>query len=140
MTNLARKITEKQDVSSLLSQITVYREKTLHLQAHSDLLSLLFAFNHQSYARYLTQHHVELTNLSITKPEAYSDLEAVSLGASFSGNKFSIIPGDLVTEVTIKRQVKVRDGPMRAGYITSINAENNFILHSHILAKIRKER
>ena len=41
-----------QDVSSLLSQITTYRGKNirLHLQAHSDLLPLLFAFNQQNYA------------------------------------------------------------------------------------------
>ena len=38
-----------QDVSLLLSQITAYREETsLHLQAHSDLLPLLFAFNHKN--------------------------------------------------------------------------------------------
>ena len=50
----------------------------LHLQAHSDLLPLLFAFSHQNYVRYLTQHHVELTNLSFTKPQAFSDLEVLA--------------------------------------------------------------
>ena len=76
----------------------------LHLQAHSDLLRVLFAFSHQNYTRYLNQYHVELTNLSITKPQAFSGLETFDLGASLSGNKFSTIPGDLVTEVTIKSQ------------------------------------
>ena len=109
------------------------------MQAHSDLLPLLFAFNHQNYARYLTQHHVELTNLSIAKPQAFSDLETIGLGASLSGNTFSTIPGDLVTKVAINRQVKVRGGPMGGRYSTSINAENDFILNSHVLAKLRKE-
>ena len=109
------------------------------MQAHSDLLPLLFAFNHQNYAQYLTQHHVELTNLSIAKPQAFSDLETIGLGASLSGNTFSTIPGDLVTKVAINRQVKVRGGPMGGRYSTSINAENDFILNSHVLAKLRKE-
>ena len=103
----------------------------LHLQAHSYLLLLLFSFNHQNYARYLTtQHHVEWTSLSITKPQAFSDLETFSLGPSLNGNKYSTIPGGLVTEVTINRVVKVRGGPMRGGYSTAINAENDFILNS----------
>ena len=33
---------------------------------------------HQNYVRYLTQHHAELTNLSFTKPQAFSDLEIFS--------------------------------------------------------------
>ena len=86
-----------QEVSLLLLfAITAYREKNirLHLQAHSDPLSLLFAFRHQNYIRYLTQHHVELTNSSLTKPQAFSDLETFGPGGSVSRNKFSSIPGD----------------------------------------------
>ena len=52
---------------------------------------------------------------------------------------FFTIPGDLVTEVTINREVKVRGGPMRGGYSTSFDAENDFVLNSHILAKLLKE-
>ena len=40
----------------------------LHLQAHSDLLPLLFSFSDQNYVQYLTQDHVKLTNLLSTKP------------------------------------------------------------------------
>ena len=57
---------------------------------YSDLLPFLFAFRHQNYVRYLTQHHVELTNLSLTKPQAFSDLETFGPGASLSGNKFQL--------------------------------------------------
>ena len=46
----------------------------LHLQAHSDLLPLLFTL-YQNYARCLTQYHVELANLSIAKPHTFSDLK-----------------------------------------------------------------
>ena len=89
MANLERKITKKQWHSgkvgcwlhqrSFLVIIWDYRIQgknvRLHLQTHSNLLPLLFAFSHQNYVRYLTQHHVELTNLSFTKPHAFSDLE-----------------------------------------------------------------
>ena len=90
-----------QENSLLLFEITAYREKNIkiHLLAHSDLLALSFAFNHQNYVQCLTQHHVELPNLSFTKPQAFSDLEIFDPGDSLSGNKFSTIPGDLVTEV-----------------------------------------
>ena len=49
------------------------------------------------------------------------------------------IPGDLVNEETINREVIVRGGPMSGGYSTSVDAENDFILNSHILARLRKE-
>ena len=52
---------------------------------------------------------------------------------------FFTIQGDLVTEVTISRTVKVRGGPMRGGYSTSFDAENDFVLNSQILAELRKE-
>ena len=68
-----------------------------------------------------------------------SDLKILVLGASFSRNKFLTIPRDLVNEETINREVIVRDGPMRGGYSTSIDAENDLILNSHILAKLKKE-
>ena len=89
MANLARKITKKQWHSgkvgcwlhprSFLVIIWDYRLQgkniRLHLQAHSDLLPLSFAWSHQNYVRYLTQYDIELTNLSFTKPPAFSDLE-----------------------------------------------------------------
>ena len=49
------------------------------------------------------------------------------------------IPEDLVNEKTINREVNVRGGPMSGGYSAVIDAENDFILNSHILAKLRKE-
>ena len=49
------------------------------------------------------------------------------------------IPGYLVNEETIKSEAIVRSGPMSGGYSTSIDAENDFTLNSHILVKLRKE-
>ena len=125
MANLASKITKKQWHSGkvgswLYSKSFLIR---LHSQAHSD---------------FLPQHHVELTNLSFTKPQAFSDLETSSPGDGLSGNKSSTIPGDLVTQVAINRDVKIMGDPMRGGHSASINAENDFIRNSHMLAKLKK--
>ena len=76
---------------------------------------------------------------SIAKPQAFPDLKILVFGTSLSRNKFLTIPGDLVNEEAINREVIVRGGPMSGGYSTSIDAENDFILNSHILAKLRKE-
>ena len=75
----------------------------------------------------------------IAKPQAFPDLKILVLGASLSRNKFLTVPEDLVNEETINREVIVRGGPMSGGYSTSIDAENDFILNSHMLAKLRKE-
>ena len=66
-------------------------------------------------------------------------MKTFGLGASLRGNSFSTVPGDLVNEVIINREIQVRGGPMRGGYSTSFDAENYFLLNFHILAKLRKE-
>ena len=68
------------------------------------------------------------------------DLETSGPGDlhSLSVNNFSTIPGDFVTEVAINRGVKIMSGPMRGGRSASINAENDFILNSHMLAKLKQ--
>ena len=68
-------ITSKKFPCYYLRLLHTGKKHRLHLQSHSDLLPLLFAFSHQNCVRSLTQHHVELTNLSFTKLQAFSDLE-----------------------------------------------------------------
>ena len=58
-------------------------------------------------------------------------------GGSITGQSFSTIHGDLITETTINREVKVRGGPMRGGYSTSFEVNDAFIKTSHLMAKIR---
>ena len=60
------------------------------------------------------------------------------MGASLSRRKFSTIPGDLVTEVTVNREVKIRSGHMRGSYSTTLEAVDDFILNTHALAKLRR--
>lgn len=59
------------------------------------------------------------------------------MGASLTVKNFSTIPGDLITEMTVKRDVKIRGGPMRGGYSTSLEATDDFVLNTHLLAKLR---
>ena len=57
------------------------------------------------------------------------------MGVSLTGRKSFTIPGDLVTEVTVNREVKIRDGPKRGGYRTSVEAVDDFILKTRALEK-----
>ena len=49
------------------------------------------------------------------------------------------IPEGLVNDETINREIIVKGGPMSSSYNSAIDAENDFILNSHILVKLRKE-
>ena len=101
------------------------------------LLPKCFASNHINYARYLTIQHDNFEKIQIEKPTAWEHLLNVGFGGSITGQSFSTIHGDLITETTINREVKVRGGPMRGGYSTSFEANDAFIKTSHLMAKIR---
>ena len=110
-----------QNVSSLLSQITTYREK--------DQITL--AISQWSFT--------SLMYIQPSEPQAFPDLKILVLGARLSRNKFLAIPGDLANGEAINREVIVRGGPMSGGYSTSVDAKNDFILNSQILAKLWKQ-
>ena len=109
-----------------MSQITSYREKD----------QITFASSQWSFTSLIYIQSSELH--SIAKPQAFPDLKILVLGAGLSRNIFLTIPGDLVNEEAINREVIVRGGPMSGGYSTSVDAENDFILNSHILANLWK--
>ena len=48
------------------------------------------------------------------------------------------MPGDLVTEVSTDRKVKVCRGLMKGGYSTSFDAGNDFVLILQILPQVLK--
>ena len=127
------------DVSVLLALVSAVREKSieLHITAERALLPKCFAFNYINYARYLTIQHVNFEKIQIEKPTAWEDLLNDGFGGSITGQSFSTIHGDLITETTINREVKVRGGPVRGGYSTSFEANDAFIKTSHLMAKIR---
>ena len=127
------------DVSAMLCFIVAVREKSMetHLAAERVLLPKCFAFGHVNYARYLTFQHVNLQNVKRNLKDAWDDLVQNGFGGSMSGKPFSTIHGDLITEITINREVKVRGGPMQGGYSTSEQTTDTFIKTSHIMAKLR---
>ena len=57
------------------------------------------------------------------------------LGGSLKGQTFSTILGNLITEVTIKQEVRVCGGPMMGRYITLDKANDAFVKTSHAMAK-----
>jgi hypothetical protein len=96
-----------------------------------------------NYARYLTLQHVNLQHVKENHKDAWKDLVEIGFGGSLSGQPFSTIHGDLITETKINREVKVRVGPMQGGYSTSESTVDTFVKTSHIMAKLRsalKER
>ena len=60
-----------------------------------------------------------------------------SIGGSISGDPFSTIPGDLITEL-FNKETKGTGGPFRAGFSTNIEAVNKWVRTIHIHAKLRK--
>ena len=64
-------------------------------------------------------------------------------GGSITGELFSTVHDDLITETTINREVKTRGGPMQGGFSTDITAVDTSVKTSHIIANLRvklKER
>ena len=48
-------------------------------------------------------------------------METIGLGDRYSRNKCLTIPGDLVTKLTINKEVKVTGGSLRGGHNTTID-------------------
>ena len=115
------------DVSSLLAMLSAVRESTFErqLQSERNMLSLTFAFDHQNYARYGSYQHPYLNNLKISNPQAYEDLLNRLFGGSITGQSFSTIHGDLITEL-FNGQTKGTAGPFRAGFSTDIGVVNSW--------------
>ncbi|KAG1692278.1 Glutamate receptor ionotropic, kainate 1 [Nymphon striatum] len=133
------------DVSAMLCFVSAVREKRIerHLAAERVLLPKCFAFGHQNYARYMTFQHVKLQDIKSKQDEAWNDLLVNGFGGSVSGKPYSTIHGDLITETTINREVKVRGGPMQGGFSTDEKAVDTFVKTSHFMATVRvklKER
>ena len=98
------------DVSAMLSFVASLRERNmeLHLQALQHFIPLIFAFNHPNYLRYLTYSHILLSKLKTDGPGAYDDLFLYGPGVSLSGDEFSSIPEDLVTDIGPDHESKIR--------------------------------
>ena len=96
-------------VSAMLSLVSSVRESDIewHLQAENILICESFALDHQNYAHYGAFQHVNWQSLRKENKERFNELKEKEFGASLTGDVFSTIHGDLVTElfnkVTVKR-------------------------------------
>ena len=131
-------VTYLKDVSLMLSLVGTVRECDIekHLQAERKLLGLTFAYDHQNYSRYNTYQHAYLLDLKNSNHPAFNELRNKGMGGSITGEKFSSIHGDLVTEL-FNKETKGTAGPFRAGFSTNIDAVNNWVNTIHIHAMLR---
>ena len=127
------------DVSNMLALVSSVRENCIerHLQAERVLCRDLHALGHPNYSRYLTYQHVMLSTLHEKNPKAWEELLNNGFGGSLSGQPFSTEHGDLIIEMTINKEVKVRGGPMQGGYSTDLKSMNRFVKNTHHMAKLR---
>eukprot|EP00795_Rhopilema_esculentum_P006387 gene6387-11826_t len=133
------------DVSAMLCLISSVRENTIerHLAAERALIPKCFAFGHPNYARYLSFQHVNLLDIKRNHATIWQDLLENEYGGSVSCESFSTMHGELITEMTINREVTARGGPMQGGFSTDITAVDTFMKTSHFIANLRmklKER
>ena len=60
------------------------------------------------------------------------------ISRSLSGNKFSSIHKDLISQV-FNGETKRQAGPHKSGFSANVNAVNTWIKFTHIHAKLRKK-
>ena len=93
------------DVSAMLSLYLLFENviSTDIMKAEREMISLAFAFDHQNYARYCSYQHVYLQDLKRKFHPAYQDLKSRGHGGSITGDFFSTIHGDLITELSTRK-------------------------------------
>ena len=126
------------DISSLLPSVAAVRGGDFHMEGERDMLKYCYAFDHINYARYMPFQHVHLSDLEAIGDPAIDNLIKRGIGESLSGDKFSSIHGDLITEV-FNGETKRQAGPHRSGFSTNVDAVNTWIKTTHIHTKLRKK-
>ena len=100
------------------------------------MLPLLFMLDHPRYARHVTYQHVFMSSLKKNNDIQYRSLEEQGFGASYSGNSFTNVHGDLVTEYANK-EMKGSTGPFRNGNSTIEKHRRKYQSLSHTYIKIK---
>ena len=124
----------------MLAMVSAVREGSLerHLQAERDMIKQVFAFGHHNYARYLSSQHVSVRSMEQRNHPAIQNLKENGFEGSISGDPFSSIHDDLITEL-FNKETKGTRGPMRAGFSTNHKAVNEWIATIHIHGRVREE-
>ena len=126
------------DVSLMLSLVAAVRESDIekHLQAEQRMTCLCFAYDHQNYARYNSYQNMYLSHIKHSNHAAFQQLKLKGMGGSITGEKFSAIHGDLVTEV-FNKETKGTARPFRCGFSTDIGSVNTWVNTIHIHKMLR---
>ena len=101
------------------------------------MVKYCFDFDHTNHARYISYQQVYLRELQHINSNAITDLTQCGFGGSLSGDSFSYLHGDFITEI-FNGQTKRQAGPHCAGFSTDINKVNTWVATSHIHAKVRQ--
>ena len=109
------------DICLMLSLVAAVRESDIekHLQAEQKMTCLSFAYDHHNYARYNTYQNVYLSDLKQSNHVAFQQFQSKGMGGSITGEKFSAVHGDLITEL-FNKETKGTSGPFRCGFSTYI--------------------
>ena len=81
--------------------------------------------------------HAKMSNLKQSDHPTFQDLKLKGIGGSLTGDKFSAIHGDLMTEL-FNRETKGTSGPFRCGFSADIDGVNTWVNTIHINALLRK--
>ena len=125
------------EVSSMLAMVSAVKEGSLERphQAARDMIKQMFAFGHYNYARYLSCQHVSVRSMEQQNHLAIQNLKGNGFGGSISGEPFSSIHGDLITEL-FNKETKGTRGPMRAGFST--NHDISSVVHLNTIFLLQK--
>ena len=127
-------------ISSLLESVAAVRggDFQLHMEAERDMLRYWFNFDHINYARNISFQHVYLSDLEAKGDPAIDNFIKQGIGGSLSGDNFSSIHRDVITEV-FNGETKRQAGRRRTGFSTNVDAVNTWIKTTHIHAILRKK-
>ena len=117
------------DVSNILVIVssTWTGSITQHLQAERQIPKLIFVFDHINCVSYNSFQHAFLNNPSKDSPQAFDDLLKYGFGATSSGESFSTMHGDLVTEC-FNKESKGTAGTYQSGCISNHNMVYKWIV------------
>ena len=112
----------------MLALVSAVQESNIeiHMEAQRVMTNLVFVLDHPNYARYGAYQQTYLQHLRNIQHPAYESLKNNGFGASISGDKFSSIYGDLITEI-FNKETKGNSGPFRKGFGTDIDTVSTWV-------------
>lgn len=131
-------IVEYVDLYLLLHRGIKINNVELYSFALYELTPIFFQTNHLNYARWMTYHSIELTNVKDDRPEIHKMLTGGAFSINRKGNPFTQVGVDMGLEQTINADAKNRlKGIMPYADISS--AVNRWMVTGAMRAEIINE-